>query len=822
MEQYLGFPIDMYQKRAKAVQDALAGWGRDTFNALFDSGGKAPTWYSSARSAGLSALCLEIVSDDGSVMSWPWEVLESTTGDLLALQCKMERRVETKIGDPLPFPDLTQSDELNILYVIARPYGEGDVGFQTLARPVIDFVNKGKWPVHIDVLRPPTFDQLRSVLEEKQGFYHIVHFDGHGDFAGSTGMLVFEKKDPGPEVISATLLGQLLRKHKIPVMVLNACQSAKMGDDPFASVAISLLHAGIHNVVAMSYSLYVKGAEVFVPAFYSHLFKSGDISSAVQYGREEMYRRQNRDTYYGEVEFQDWIVPVLYESDAVEMPKLKSGVNRKSVLPDEVHNLGDYGFIGRDSAIQKLERAMRRNPAGILIHGMAGEGKTTLAKGFLHWLKDTNGLGEGALWFSFEDIHSAAYVIDTLAGALFGTQAMALQEDQKFTVLVNALRENHFIIVWDNFESVCGIPGTEVSALLPEKDRTRLKNFLHKLRGGQTKVLITSRSPEDWLPQTDCYPLRLEGLRGDELWQYCNAVVRDLGLSIDRKDRTYIDLLDKLYGNPLAIRAILLRLNKTPAAVLLRELEDEFNAIDGVDDVRRIQSALGVFGKTLDPGFAPVLRLLGLHEHHADADLIGYMLEFDDLDTINSCFASLEQAGLCHSVGNHLYQLHPALRASLTRLHPAQEADQRAFVDTMGRLADTCAPKELHGQRAVFELFGANFHRALKLARELDTQEDVLALTQALAAYALNTRNFSEAERLYTQLADAARNYGKSVNEASAYHQLGIVAQERRDFDGAEDWYKQSLELSLKLGDEYGAASTYHQLGIVAQERGGF
>jgi hypothetical protein len=77
-------------------------------------------------------------------MSWPWEVLESPTDGLLALQCKIERRIENKIGDTLPTPDITKYNQLNILYVVARPYGEGDVGFQTLARPVIDFVNRGK------------------------------------------------------------------------------------------------------------------------------------------------------------------------------------------------------------------------------------------------------------------------------------------------------------------------------------------------------------------------------------------------------------------------------------------------------------------------------------------------------------------------------------------------------------------------------------------------------------------------------------------------------------------------------------------------------
>ena len=50
-----------------------------------------------------------------------------------------------------------------------------------------------------------------------------------------------------------------------------------------------------------------------------------------------------------------------------------------------------------------------------------------------------------------------------------------------------------------------------------------------------------------------------------------------------------------------------------------------------------------------------------------------------------------------------------------TRLHPASEADQRAFVELMGTIADHYAPKELHEQRGFFALFSANLHRALQI-----------------------------------------------------------------------------------------------------------
>ena len=827
-EKYLEIPIGDYPVRAEEIQSGLKQWGQDCFEALFGTG-RASGWYRDARQKRLSDLCFKIASDDPAVLSWPWEALESRDDGFLAQQCRIERQLDD-IGDAFPLSDDLPADRLNILYIIARTGGDADVGFQTLARPLVDFVDEDKWPVHIDVLRPPTLKQLRKILDERRNFYHIVHFDGHGVFENTTvptGVLLFESEGQEEERVPAAKLGELLRPHNIPVMILTACQSAmtdESADDPFASVAMNLLKAGIRSVVAMSYSLWVSGARVFVPEFYRRLFSDGNVAVAMQAARLQMYEENMRDTFTGKIEFNDWVVPVLYQQSADGiLPQLKQGDERIRKLPPEALDLGDYGFIGRDRTIRRLEKAIRMNTAGILIHGMAGEGKTTIAKGFLQWLDATHGLHADVFWFSFEDIHNAGFIIDTLTDKLFGTQEMSLAADRKLSIVTKALRDNPYFMVWDNFESASGIPGTEVSALLQDDDRKLLKQLLRNLRGGQTKVMITSRSPESWLNIQECFRLPLDGLKGEELWQYCNAVVADLGLSLDRKAGTYKELMDKLDGNPLAVRAILFRLAENPAEELLGELEDNFRGYEGDDATNRIQAALSVFERGLDRDFAPALRLLGLHEHYADIEKIGAMLEkTGETAPLEDCFAALESAGLCRPIGNDAYQIHPALRGCLTRQHPAEEAGERAFVGVMGNLADEYSQKQLHEQRSVLRLFGANFHRALKLALELDMREHALALLQVLAAFSQSTRNFSEAERLIKLLAKAAKEFCNEDIEAVAYHHLGVNAQERRDFSTAETLYKQSLDIELKRGNEIAAAKTYHNLGIIAQERRDF
>jgi tetratricopeptide (TPR) repeat protein len=642
--------------------------------------------------------------------------------------------------------------------------------------------------------------------------------------AGPTGMLLFENSTGnGDELIPAETLCGLLREYKIPVMVLNACQSAMLDEqakDPFASVAASLLKAGVYSVVAMSYSLWVSGAKEFVPAFYRRLFEGGNVAESVRAGRQRMYHKNERNSPIGKVAFNDWVVPVLYQQSDKQgfLPKLKPYEARKKISPDEAL-VTNYSFIGRDKDIFRLERAIQwRSEAGILIHGMSGEGKTTLVKGFLQWLESTNGLGEGSFWFTFEGKHSVGNVINVLADRLLGTWALRLSKEEVFSAVINNLKSRRYFLVWDNFETVSGIQRTEVLPLLSDEDREMLKLFLCELYDGKTKVLITSRSSEEWLPKRDCFPLYLGGLEGEELWQYCDAVVSDLGLPLDRKNEDYRTLLNKLGGNPLAIRAIFPRLREYPATVLLAELEESFNGLEGDEAMNRIQAALTVFERGLNRAFIPILSLLGLHEHYAYSVLLAEMLKqtkSDGITHLDACFAVLESAGLCHTVMSGVYKLHPALRSCLTKLYPAGE-DTQAFVNNMSGVIEFFTPKELHNQRLAFTVFGASFYRALGFAQQLNIQNAVLVLTQGLAVYALNTRNYAEADRLYREMAEASRDYGDIAGEYNAYHQLGRVAEEQRDFAAAEDWCQKSLAFTLKHGDTYGAATTYHQLGNIA------
>ena len=517
LEGFLDYPFHPETVHAEHVLDALKAWGADAFNALFDRR-DAGDWLSNSD-------ILQIRSDDPKILSWPWEALfDGQTGSHLAHQRRVERQLN-KLPDPPPVADLPR-DRVNILLVVARPYGEDDVRYRSVARPLVELIASQNLPAHVDVLRPPTFDRLREHLRAHPGYYHVLHFDGHGSYGNGggsysphqfrtreEGCLVFEKETGEPDPKSASDLSTLLREYAVPAVVLNACQSATLDDkaeDAFATVATALLRSGMRSVVAMAYSLYVSGAQVFLPGFYRRLFENGSVAEAVRAGRQEMLAHKNRISARGPYPLEDWLLPVLYQQDPLDFDFAGQATleSLPSRLPKEVlEHRDEYGFIGRDGPILELERALHRKAPCILLQGLGGVGKTTLARGFLRWLDETGGL-DGALWFDFREIRTAEHVLNRTGELFYGGNFGAAPN--KLDLLARALKQYRVVMVWDNFESA--------ATNLPSEDRSALGRFLDAIRGTRGKVIMTSRSSEEWLGPSRRFELTLRGLDGEERW----------------------------------------------------------------------------------------------------------------------------------------------------------------------------------------------------------------------------------------------------------------------------------------------------------------
>ena len=371
LEDFLQYPHAPAPKIAAGIETRMTEIGEELFKAVFHANDDARDLWAMFRPR-LNETRIEIVTEVQEATSIPWELIrDPKTERPLALRARSFVHALPQSRQP-PKPPQSASGPIRILLVICRPGGRQDVPFRSVASRLIKGLDeRARETFQLDVLRPPTFEQLGRVLraaKAQEQPYHIVHFDGHGIYSevsqkvglmeilqglsplilsvprsGKHGYLLFENAelDENVQLVDGPALGDLLVETDVPVLVLNACRSAHAEPptepedvevepedakaDPhtqvraFGSLAQEVMDAGASGVVAMRYNLYAVTAAQFVADLYAKLALGHALGEAVTLGRKQLADAPLRAIAYEPLPLQDWTVPVVYEAAPIQL-----------------------------------------------------------------------------------------------------------------------------------------------------------------------------------------------------------------------------------------------------------------------------------------------------------------------------------------------------------------------------------------------------------------------------------------------------------------------------------------------------------------------
>jgi hypothetical protein len=222
------------------------------------------------------------------------------------------------------------------------------------------------------------------------------------------------------------------------------------------------------------------------------------------------------------------------------------------------------GFFGRDETLLALDRAFDTQQV-VLLHALAGAGKTSTAAEFARWYQLTGGLGyaggDGPVLFtSFEQHRPLARILDQV-GEIFqaeleaaGVHWLTLDDAQRRGVAAQVLGQVPVLWIWDNVEPVAGFPTGTESAWSAEEQQ-ELAGFVRAVRGTKAKVLVTSRRDErGWLGELPAR-VRLPAMPMGERVQLARALVAKQGHRLGGVE-DWRPLLAYTQGNPLTVTVL--------------------------------------------------------------------------------------------------------------------------------------------------------------------------------------------------------------------------------------------------------------------------
>ncbi|OJJ08814.1 hypothetical protein ASPVEDRAFT_34944 [Aspergillus versicolor CBS 583.65] len=512
---------------------------------------------------------------------------------------------------------------VNVLLVIARdtsrnPETYSDVrpflawGALNQVQNALD-ANGGPLKLHVEIARPGTFGSFKEHLRRAKethgpGYFQIVHFDLHGavkTVAGKkVGILYFNKeRSTRTRPVPASSIARVLKEYEVPLVIMNACDSARAESGDDANIANVFHRKGsARNVLAMSFKISSAAVDLFLTIFYQSLLVDKlAFAAAARKARRVLRINMLRPARFGvQRELLDSFVPVLYGAGdgcvcVEDSPQGENPSADAASLPSAfAAHLVAYPVtpVGRDFDILRLEKVLCERQV-VYLHGLPGAGKTCLLQ-YVSALWQQTRFVDAVVTVDLvkEKIDSAADFADLVLNqllqnyaqversSLWSIRSMNLQShdlDATKKIISRILDTCKVILIIDGLDMLSSpfrVPltlGSRRVGASPQEVFDVVKSmFLLDMadeRETRSRLILAGRRPDhEWLkgflgPLTNAQSYELQNLELADSIELSQKILCEAGEDISKWESEDFDFLeaiiDLLQGVPLALKDIL-------------------------------------------------------------------------------------------------------------------------------------------------------------------------------------------------------------------------------------------------------------------------
>jgi tetratricopeptide (TPR) repeat protein len=325
--------------------------------------------------------------------------------------------------------------------------------------------------IHTEKIESTSVDSLIDECRKQENIV-ILHYGGH---AGSD-FLLFESSEGTTKANINNLIHIIQQQPNLQLVFLNGCATHGQVD--------TLLKAGIKAVIATNIGINDKTAIAFSTRFYKSLAKGETLEKAFEDATNLICTEYDFDktaihikrgfaslSDNDNIEF-PW---GLYYNDEIvldwKLPKQRAGKYLSTFPKMNISN-----FVGRKKPLKDLHQNLQNNQATLLLNGLGGIGKTSLAQKYCNEHQNDY---DHFVWISQTDTFENACL-----------SAIALQKNLKIKPLENPEQTVQLI-----FNELKQIDGNNL-LILDNADET-LQPYVDYLPKGNWKILVTSREKMD-------------------------------------------------------------------------------------------------------------------------------------------------------------------------------------------------------------------------------------------------------------------------------------------------------------------------------------
>ena len=441
-----------------------------------------------------------VISTSEGLARLPWELLHD--GQEFLVQRKPAIIPVRWVTDSqqLSFQNQPSNRALNVVFMASSPRDYfPELNFEAEEGSILEATKRS--PLFLEVEESGCLTELGYLVEsQEENFFDVVHLTGHATFKHGKPCFITETEYGEAKYSSAEDIAKELQFQHPKLIFLSGCWSGYSHDENVPSMAESLLSQGATAVLGWGGWVLDTGATKAAAKLYQGLSLGKGVTEALGETYQELIEVKARDWHklrlYVAGSLPGALVTPLRKRGRKPAPRYQKTIEFRD--PEgKLRVATRENFVGRRRQLQNCLRTFKldSDKLGVLIHGMGGLGKSTIASRLWERLSEY----ERVSWWRQIDNSN---LVEKLADKLEDADLRFALKDNKnklkyrlrdlFKNFIEA-GEKPFLFLFDDFE--WNLEPRQGEYVLKPKAAEVLNALIWAIQevGAREKIIITSR-----------------------------------------------------------------------------------------------------------------------------------------------------------------------------------------------------------------------------------------------------------------------------------------------------------------------------------------